>query len=52
MPIRHKLLAIVLSATAAALLLAGAVLFAWDLVRLRRELLGNLSATARILADH
>ena len=52
MPIRHKLLAIVLSTTAAALLLAGAVLFAWDLVRLRGELLGNLSATARILADH
>lgn len=52
MRIRHKLLAIVASATAAALLLAGAALFAWDLVRLRHELLGDLAATAALVAEH
>jgi len=50
--VRHKLLAIVASATAAALLLAGAALYAWDLVRLRRELLGDLAATAALVAEH
>ncbi|HSL81895.1 MAG TPA: ATP-binding protein [Thermoanaerobaculia bacterium] len=52
MRLRHKLLAIVMSATAAALLLAGAVLFAWDVQRLRDELLGDLRATAALIADH
>jgi signal transduction histidine kinase/CheY-like chemotaxis protein len=50
--LRHKLLAIVMSATAAALLLAGAVLFMWDVRRLRGELLDDLSATAALIADH
>lgn len=52
MKIRHKLLAIVASAIAAALLLAGAALFAWDLVRLRRDLLGDLASTAAIVSEH
>jgi len=52
MRLRHKLLAIVMSATAAALLLAGAVLVAWDVQRLREELLGDLRATAALIADH
>jgi signal transduction histidine kinase len=49
--LRSKLLLVVLASTAAALLLAGAALFAWDRIRLRRELLGDLEATAALLAD-
>jgi signal transduction histidine kinase/ActR/RegA family two-component response regulator len=48
--IRSKLLAIVLSATVAALLLAGAVLMLWDRERVRRELQNDLTATGALLA--
>ncbi len=52
MRIRSKLLAIVLSATAAALLLAGAVLLVWDQRRVRKELLEDLHSTAALLAEN
>ena len=52
MRIRSKLLAIVLSATAAALLLAGAVLLVWDQRRVRKELLEDLGSTAALVAEN
>ncbi len=51
MKIRHKLLAIVASATGAALLLAGGALIAWDLVRLRGDMLADLASTAAIVSE-
>jgi signal transduction histidine kinase/ActR/RegA family two-component response regulator len=49
--LRGKILTIVLSTTAAALLLAGAALMLAELLRLRRELLADLRTTAAIVAD-
>jgi len=49
--IRGKLLAIVMAATASALLLAGAVLLGAEWLRGRRELVRDLEALATIVAD-
>ena len=52
MRIRGKLIAIVMTATAAALLLAGALLVAAERNRTRRELVADLQALAAIVADN
>ena len=51
MRLRGKLLAIVLSTTAVALILAGVTLVFSELSRLRRELIMDLRTTASIVAD-
>ncbi|HVS02386.1 MAG TPA: ATP-binding protein [Thermoanaerobaculia bacterium] len=51
MRLRGKLLAITLSTTGVALLLAGAAFVVSELFRLRRELLADLRTTASIVAD-
>ena len=51
-PIRQKLMAIVMASTAAALLLAGTGIVAFDSFLYRRDLERDLSALARIISDN
>jgi signal transduction histidine kinase len=52
LPVRRKLMLIVFLASSGALLLANAALFASDVVRFRREMVGDLETLGEILSEN
>jgi uncharacterized membrane protein affecting hemolysin expression len=52
LPIRRKLIVVVMGASALALLTASGMLLAWDVVRFRADLSEDLQTLATIIADN